>query len=391
VSVTAPRGFRAAGGSIGIKASGQPDVAVVATDDGIAVPAAAVFTSNRATAAPVNLSRAHLSRSGGRAAAIVLTSGNANAATGAGGAAAAARLCELVGDGIGVPAEQVLVCQTGLIGVPFPLAAVEGRVGPVVASMAPGPEAAAAAATAIMTTDTVRKEVVVAGGGFTVGGMAKGAAMLAPDMATMLAVLTTDARADHATVQAVLRRAVQGTFNAMSVDGCTSTNDTVILLAGGRASADPVDPVALEVAVTAACASLAEQMVADAEGATKVVSIRVIGAASDEDAHRAARRVADSLLVKCSVNGEDPYWGRVVSELGSAGADFELDRVSVSYGGVVVCRAGEAAAHDAAAVAAHMAGRRVEIVGDLGLGTGTAAVLGTDLGHGYIDENRTTS
>jgi glutamate N-acetyltransferase/amino-acid N-acetyltransferase len=214
-------------------------------------------------------------------------------------------------------------------------------------------------------------------------------AMLAPDMATMLAVLTTDARCDSATMRAILRRAVQGTFNAMSVDGCTSTNDTVILLAGGRAG--EADPGELEAAVTGACASLAEQMVADAEGATKVVSIRVIGARSDQDAHRAARRVADSLLVKCSVNGEDPYWGRVVSELGSAGVAFELDRVAVSYGGIAVCSGGEAVEHDRAAVAEHMAGRRVEIVGDLGLGDGAAAVLGTDLGYGYIDENRTTS
>ncbi|MGH9092942.1 MAG: bifunctional ornithine acetyltransferase/N-acetylglutamate synthase, partial [Acidimicrobiales bacterium] len=238
-------------------------------------------------------------------------------------------------------------------------------------------------------TDTVRKEVAVAAAGFTVGGMAKGAAMLAPDMATMLAVLTTDAAADPATVQRVLARAVVPTFNAMTVDGCTSTNDTVLLLAGGVAG--PVAEAALEAAVTEACASLAGQMAADAEGATKVARITVAGARTDGEAHRAARRVADSLLVKCSLNGADPYWGRVVSELGSAGVGFDPDLVGVAYGGMAVCVGGVAAEHDTAAVAAHMAGRHVEIACDLGLGTGSAAVLATDLGHGYIDENRTTS
>jgi glutamate N-acetyltransferase/amino-acid N-acetyltransferase len=295
----------------------------------------------------------------------------------------------VVGAGIGAAPDHVLVCQTGLIGVPFPISVVESRVAPVVGTLRGSSDGSAAAAQAIMTTDTVRKEVVIADDGFTVGGMAKGAAMLAPDMATMLAVLTTDAHSDPDTLQQILRRAVSASFNEMTVDGCTSTNDTVIVLAGGRAGS--VDPRRLEDAVTEACCSLSEQMVADAEGATKVISVKVIGARSDGEAHRAARRVADSLLVKCSVNGEDPYWGRVVSELGSAGVDFELDRVAISYGGVVVCSAGQAVGHDAAAVAAHMAGRRIDIVGDLGLGDGVAAVLGTDLGYGYIDENRTTS
>jgi glutamate N-acetyltransferase/amino-acid N-acetyltransferase len=269
------------------------------------------------------------------------------------------------------------------------MSVIESNVTPIVGTLRGDDGGGAAAAEAIMTTDTVRKEVVIAEDGFTVGGMAKGAAMLAPDMATMLAVLTTDARADPDTLQQILRRAVGGSFNEMTVDGCTSTNDTVIVLAGGRAGW--IDAVRIEKALTEACRSLCEQMVADAEGATKVVSVRVIGARSDVEAHQAARRVADSLLVKCSINGEDPYWGRVVSELGSAGVEFELDRVAVSYGGVVVCSSGEAVSHDAAAVAAHMAGRRIDIVGDLGLGNGVAAVLGTDLGPGYIDENRATS
>jgi glutamate N-acetyltransferase / amino-acid N-acetyltransferase len=389
VSVTAPRGFVAAGGWAGIKAAGEPDVAVVASDDGRAVGAAGVFTSNLAVAAPVQVSRAHLAATGGRAAAVVLTSGNANAATGAPGVAAARKLCEVVAAEVGSTAEEVLVCQTGLIGVPFPVESVAPGVGKVAAGRAPGDQAGASAATAIMTTDTVRKEVTVDAGAFTVGGMAKGAAMLAPDMATMLAVLTTDADADPATLQRVLARAVVPTFNAMTVDGCTSTNDTVLLLAGGAAG--PVGEEALGEAVTGACRSLADQMAADAEGATKVARVTVAGARSDDEAHRAARRVAGSLLVKCSLNGADPYWGRVVSELGSAGVGFDPDRVSVAYGGVAVCVGGVAADHDAAAVVAHMAGRHVEIACDLGLGSGTSAVLATDLGYGYIDENRTTS
>jgi len=394
MSVTAAEGFVAAGGSVGIKAGGAADLAVVATDDGRPVPAAGVFTANLATAAPVQVSRAHLAATGGSAAGVVLTSGNANAATGQPGVAAAERLCQLLADGVGATTEEVLVCQTGLIGVPFPLAEVDPRVAGVVASRSATEDAGVAAAEAIMTTDTVRKEAVAtgpttAGGRFTVGGMAKGAAMLAPNMATMLAVVTTDAAADADVLLRVLRAAVVPSFNAMSVDGCTSTNDTVLLLASGRAG--PVAADALEAAVTEVCTSLAGQMAADAEGATKVGHVTVTGATSDADAHRAARQVADSLLVKTSLNGEDPYWGRVVSELGSAGVPFDLDRVSVAYGGVAVCVGGVAADHDAASVAAHMAGRDIRIDCDLGLGAGSGTALFTDLGYGYIDENRTTS
>jgi glutamate N-acetyltransferase/amino-acid N-acetyltransferase len=389
VSVTSPRGFVAAGGSVGIKAAGEPDAAVVATDDAKAVPAAAVFTSNLAVAAPVQVSREHLAATGGWAAAVVLTSGNANAATGPPGVEAARRLCDVVAAEVGARAEQVLVCQTGLIGVPFPVGAVVPGLAAVAAARGPGEGAGSAAARAIMTTDTVAKEVTIDAGTFTVGGMAKGAAMLAPDMATMLAVLTTDAEVDSGTLQRVLARAVGPSFNALTVDGSTSTNDTAVLLAGGAAG--PVAGEALEEAVSEACGALAGQMAADAEGATKVARVTVTGARSDDEAHRAARKVAGSLLVKCSLNGGDPYWGRVVSELGSAGVGFDPDRVSVAYGGVPVCVEGVVADHDAAAVAAHMAGRRVEIECHLGLGRGVSAVLTTDLGYGYIDENRTTS
>jgi glutamate N-acetyltransferase / amino-acid N-acetyltransferase len=389
VSVTGPQGFVASSAAAGLKAAGADDVALVATADSRPVPAAAVFTANLAPAASVQVNRRHLADTEGRSAAVLLTAGNANAATGRAGVAAAERLCAVVGEGIGVPPAAVLVCQTGLIGIPFPLPVVEAVLPGLIERRRGGPEASRAAAGAIMTTDTVPKEVSVAGDGFAVGGLAKGAAMLCPNMATMLAVLTTDALAGPAALRRVLRDAVATSFNSMTVDGCTSTNDTVILLASGRAG--PAEPEALEAAVGEACRSLAEQMLADAEGATKVLAVCVRGALSDADAHRAARRVASSLLVKCSINGADPYWGRVVSELGTAGVDFDPDVVSISYGGVTVCRDGVAAAHDAPAVAAHMAGPRIDLVCDLGLGTATSTVLGTDLGHGYIDENRMTS
>jgi glutamate N-acetyltransferase / amino-acid N-acetyltransferase len=390
VSVTRPAGFSGAGVAAGIKASGQPDLALVCSEDGVPVPAAGVFTSNRAAAAPVQVSRFHLAATGGRAAAVVLSSGNANAATGPQGVRDATVMCERVADGIGAATEDVLVAQTGLIGIPLPIEPILGRIPALVEARSADEDGGRAAARAIMTTDTVRKEVVVEGPGFTVGGMAKGAAMLAPSMATMLAVLTTDARIEPGELYQALLAAVADSFNALTVDGCTSTNDSVIVLANGR-SGTVAPPAAVTDALSRACADLAGQMAADAEGASKVVHVVVTGAAADADAHRAARRVADSPLVKCSMNGEDPYWGRVVSELGSAGVAFELDRTDVAYGNVTVCRGGVAADHDAEAVAAYLAGRSIELRCHLGLGSGRAAVLTTDLGHGYIDENRTTS
>jgi glutamate N-acetyltransferase/amino-acid N-acetyltransferase len=213
--------------------------------------------------------------------------------------------------------------------------------------------------------------------------------MLAPNMATMLAFLTTDAAVEPGPLAELLRIAVRDSFNSMTVDGCTSTNDTVALMASGRAG--PADPNVVVDAVTEACAGLAAQLVADAEGATRIVHVRVTGARTDGEAHQAARKVADSLLVKCSLNGEDAYWGRVASDLGSAGVDFEMDRLSIAYGGVTVCRDGIAADHDAPALARHMAGPSIDLHCQLGLADGNAVVMGVDLGHGYIDENRTTS
>lgn len=388
MSVTAAAGFVAAGVHCGVKPDPTAlDLALVATDDSVAIPAAAVFTSNKATAAPVEVSRAHLAATGGRAAAVVLNSGNANAATGSIGRAHAEQMCAITGAGLGCTPEEVLVCSTGLIGIPLPLDLVATGIGPLVAARSAS--GSQAAAEAILTTDTVAKEVVVARPGLTIGGMAKGAAMLAPHMATMLAVLTTDAAIGPADLGAALAVAVDHSFNALSVDGSSSTNDTVIVLASGRGHVPR--GIVFGEALVEACADLAAQMARDAEGATKVATVRVTGAPTPEDARRAARQVAESQLFKCSLYGADPYWGRVVSELGSAGVAFDVDLVSVAYGGVVVCSGGVAAAHDADAVGRHMGGREVEIVADLGLGAAEATIVTNDLTPGYIAENMKTS
>ena len=397
MSVTAPKGFVAAGIACGIKGSGELDLALVATDDAGSVPSAGVFTANLAAAAPVIVSRSHLGTSGGYASAVVASSGNANAATGDQGVADAERMCALVGDELGVAPSGVLVCQTGLIGVPLPMAPVEAGMSALVSARATGREHARRAATAIMTTDTTCKEVVIEGTGFLVGGMAKGAAMLSPHMtlpavphATMLAVITTDARCGPSEVAASLAGAVDATFNRMTLDGCMSTNDTVFVVANGRSGTVP-ESGELERTLREACAALAGMMAQDAEGGTKVARIVVNGAASEPEAHLAARKVAQSQLVKCSLNGEDPYWGRVLSELGSAGVSIEAGRVEVAYGGIVVCRGGLGVTHDTESVRAHMRQPSLEISCDLGMGHSSATVLTCDLGHGYIDENRSTS
>jgi glutamate N-acetyltransferase/amino-acid N-acetyltransferase len=387
VSVTAPQGFRAAGVAAGIKASGDLDLSLVATDDGRPVPSAAVFTRNLVCAAPVRVSRAHLASTGGQAAAVVLNSGNANAATGEPGLTVAEEACALVAGRIGCAADEVLVCSTGLIGVPLGPDPFRSGVPQAVAALAA--DGGADAARAIMTTDTRPKEAEASAGGVTVGGMAKGAAMLAPDMATMLAVLTTDAAVDAATLQRCLQAAVDDSFNRLTVDGCTSTNDTVIVLAGGRAGA--IDEDQLTDLVRDVTFSLASQMCEDAEGATKSVQVTVSGAADDDEAATAARKVAESQLVKCSWYGQDPYWGRVLSDLGTAGVALDLDRLTIAYGGVVVSRGGVGADHDAAAVKAHMAERALDLHCDLGVGDGTWWLLTNDLTHAYVDENMGTS
>ena len=387
MSVTAAPGFVGAGVACGIKGSGDPDLSLVATEDSAPVAAAAVFTANKSTAAPVVVSRAHLAATGGRTAGVILNSGNANAATGAAGKEAAERMCAAAAAELGCAAEELLVCSTGLIGIPLPVEKIEAAAGALAAARSV--DGGADAARAILTTDTHAKEVVVRRQGLTVGGMAKGAAMLAPNMATMLAVLTTDAEVEPDRLTTMLQQAVAQSFNTLTVDGCTSTNDTVIVLANGRAGA--VDEAELQMALTAACTDLAEQMAGDAEGATKVVRVRVTGAASDAEAAAGARKIAESQLCKCSWYGQDPYWGRLVSELGSAGIEFDPDLVQVAYGGVVVAAEGIAVAHDEERVRQHMAGRHLDIAADLGIGKGSASVLTNDLTHAYVDENMGTS
>jgi glutamate N-acetyltransferase/amino-acid N-acetyltransferase len=398
MTVTAAAGFEAAGIACGIKPDGVPDLALVATGDRRPVAAAGVFTTNLATAAPVQVSREHLAD--GQASAVILNSGNANAATGEPGRRDARRMCELTARELGCAPEDVLVCSTGLIGVPLPMNSIERGIPKLAGALAADEAAGEAAADAILTTDTVRKvsrvDVWPNGRPATVTGMAKGAAMLSPAMATMLAVLTTDATVEPTTLQTALSRAVADTFNALIVDGCTSTNDTVVALAGSTAGNEPItesgaDFAALEAALEQVCADLAGQMAADAEGATKRAQITVRGARSDDDARRAARAVAASQLVQCSLNGGDPYWGRVLSELGASGAVFDPERVDISYNGITVCRSGVAADHDGNALDRVMAGSEMEITCDLNQGSDEAVVLFTDLSHAYIDENRQTS
>ena len=388
MTVTAPAGFTAAGIACGIKASGDPDLSLVATADGTPGAAAAVFTQNKMTAAPVVTTNAHLTLTSGRAAAVVLNSGCANAATGTPGVEDAQAMCAAVAGELGCAADEVLVCSTGLIGYRLPMDSILAGIPKLVAARSPegGPDAAEA----MRTTDTHRKETVVERNGFTVGGMAKGAAMLAPNMATMLAVLTTDAAVEPTELTEVLRAGVAESFNAMSVDGCTSTNDTVILLASGEAGA-PADPAAFKAAVAEACLALATQMVGDAEGHTKVVEVRVTGALSDDEARAGARKVAESQLVKCSWYGQDPYWGRIASELGTAGITFEPDKLMVRYGDLVVADGGVTAPVDQDALAAYMAQEHLQVTAHLGLGDGNARILTNDLTHAYVDENMGTS
>jgi len=399
VSVTAAKGFEAFGLASGIKPSGAPDLAMIATASRRPVVAAGVFTSNLVQAAPVQISKRHL-RSG-TATAVVLNSGNANAATGEAGRVDAQRMCELTAAAIGCATDDVLVCSTGLIGIPMPMAPVESGVPELATKLRGDASGSDAAADAILTTDTVRKTAVATvdlGHGLvgTVGGIAKGAAMLNPAMATMLAVVTTDVAIEQPALKAALELAIDRSFNQISVDGCTSTNDTVLVLASGAVKNRPLTAGgvafhAFAAALAGVCSGLAEQMVDDAEGATKRARIVVRGARSKKEARLAVRGVANSQLVQCSLYGSDPYWGRVLSELGASGARFKPEMVDISYNGVLVCHEGIAAPHDEASLAASMQRREVEIVCDLGAGTDEATILTTDLTHAYVDENMGTS
>jgi glutamate N-acetyltransferase / amino-acid N-acetyltransferase len=380
MSVTAPLGFRAAGITAGLKESGQPDVAVV-LNDGPSRAAAAVFTANRVQAAPVIWTRQVVS--GGRVRAVVLNSGGANACTGPAGFQDTHATAEHLAAAIGDSAGEIAVCSTGLIGERLPMDKLLPGVHAAVAeaSRAGG----LAAAGAIRTTDTVVKIAFRrgGGGGYTIGGMAKGAGMLAPALATMLCVLTTDADLGPAELDATLRSATGQTFDRLDTDGCMSTNDTVLLMASGAADVRP-EVGEFTRTLTEVCADLARQLQLDAEGAQKMIMIEVVGAASEADAVTAGRAVARNNLLKCAIGGEDPNWGRVLAAVGTTDAVFEPDRLNVAINGVWVCRHG-AAGDERSKV--DLTGKDVTITVDLSAGPHAAVILTTDLTAAYVHEN----
>jgi glutamate N-acetyltransferase/amino-acid N-acetyltransferase len=378
VSVTAPAGFSASGVVAGLKSSGAKDVALV-VNTGPLQAAAGVFTRNRVKAAPVLWSQQVLTA--GELHAVVLNSGGANACTGPGGFQDAHATAEHVAGLLGCGPGEVAVCSTGLIGERLPMDRLLPGITEAAKALADdgGPDAAHA----IMTTDSVAKQVHVPASGWSVGGMAKGAGMLAPSLATMLVVLTTDAVADAGTLDAALRAATAETFDRLDSDGSTSTNDTVLLLASGVSGVAP-DAAELRAAVTTACAGLAHQLLADAEGSTKDIAITVEGAASTADAVEVARAVARDNLVKCALFGSDPNWGRILAAVGMTTALFDPDRVSVGINGVEVCRDG-AGAEDRSLV--DMSGRAVAITIGLQAGAESATVLTNDLSLAYVHEN----
>ena len=384
MTITRPRGFRAVGLAAGIKPAGTHDLALI-VNDGPRDTAAAVFTANRVQAAPVLWSREAVSD--GRARAVVLNSGGANACTGPEGFADTHRTAEHLADELDIAAQDVLVCSTGLIGERLPMETLLAGVTTATQQLAEGPEADSATARAIMTTDTVPKTAeITTPSGAVVGGIAKGAGMLAPQLATMLVVLTTDADVDAEMADAALRGATRTTFDRVDSDACMSTNDTVILLASG-ASGLTLGLEELSEAVRAVSADLARQLVADAEGASHDVHVIVRSASSEDAALAVAREIARSNLVKAAIFGNDPNWGRIVSAAGcvpEAVAPFDVADLSVTVNGIEVCRAG-GAHRDRSEV--DMTPRETLIEVDLGAGDATGDIWTNDLTHDYVEEN----
>lgn len=373
-------GVTAAGIAAGLKPSGAPDLALV--DAGQVVAAAGVQTSNQVLAHPVRVTARHLED--GRARAVLLNAGNANVCTGPDGRAVAEDSAAGTAHALGCAPGDVLLCSTGVIGVPLAPQPLLGAI-PAVAA-ARSPDGGTRAARAIMTTDTVPKEaaVRVPDGGCVIGGMAKGSGMIAPGFATMLCVLTTDAALPASEYQPLLRDVADRTFGRITVDGCQSTNDAVLLLSTGTV---PVTPERFARGLTAVCAELAEAIVRDGEGATRVLHVTATGARTEADALGVARAIASSALVKTAVAGGDPNWGRVLAAMGAGPVLFDPERVDVSYGAVTVCRGGVVAAFDPAEAAAGLAGPDVELTVDLGLGMAEATVLTCDLTQEYVTIN----
>ncbi|WKD57733.1 Arginine biosynthesis bifunctional protein ArgJ [Corynebacterium capitovis DSM 44611] len=378
LGVTAPRGFIAAATTAGIKASGNPDMALV-VNTGPLFSASAVFTRNRVVASPVKATRRAVAD--GTLKAVVFNSGNANACNGAQGDADAVEEQELVAENVGIELDDVAVCSTGLIGDLLPMSKL--RAGIVELSSSLGDEGEAAAR-AIMTTDTVAKQALAARDGWSVGAMGKGVGMMAPSLATMLACLSTDAVATPETLDRALRAATAATFDTLDIDGATSTNDTVILMASGASGVTPTQED-LDAAVLEVCEDLARQMQADAEGVTKRVTITVTGTGSEAQALNAARTIGRDNLFKCAMFGSDPNWGRTLAAVGMADADMNPDKISVSFNGQPVCidSTGTPGARQV-----DLSGADVQVLVDLGTGgAGTATVRTTDLSHAYVEIN----
>ena len=387
--VTSPRGFQAAGVHAGVYSDPErKDLALVYSD--CPASAAAVYTSNRVQAAPIAVDRQHLGD--GSARAVILNSGNANACTGERGLADAGRMCELAGAPLGIEPEDVLVCSTGLIGANLPMAAIEAAVPALVQALSP--EGGGDAAEAIMTTDTFAKSCAVEleadGVTFRVGAMAKGAAMIAPNMATMLSVVTTDAAMAPAPLKEILVDAVDRTFNCITVDGDMSTNDTVILLANGlagtRADSDKLRE-RLYTGVERVCRDLAQAIARDGEGATKLIAIRVDGARTEKEARRVGLAVANSNLVKTAVFGRDPNWGRILCATGYSGVALAPDRVEVKLCGTAIYGGGAGLDIDVKELAKAMEADEIPIEIDLSMGSSTAEIFTCDLTYDYVRLN----
>jgi glutamate N-acetyltransferase/amino-acid N-acetyltransferase len=389
--VTTPRGFRAAGVSAGIKANGGLDLMLLVSD----APAqtAAVFTTNLAVAAPVVVSREHLRRSRGISRAIVVNSGCANACTGDEGLQVARDMAWETARLVNCPAEQVLVASTGVIGVALPIGLVRGALPGAFDSLDADQDHGALAARAIMTTDPFPKEsaaqIGIGGRDVTIGGMAKGSGMIEPMLATMLAFVTTDAAVPLPLLDRALREAVNETFNAITVDGECSTNDCVMLLANGAggATVDEGSYGAFVSALTAVCRELARGIVRGGEGATKLVSVVVTGAASDAEARKAAKAIANSLLVKTAIHGGDPNWGRLIAVAGRANVAFEPSRATVAIGSTVLFKDGRPYDEGAPEAAEYLKGKDLTVSVDLGVGAASSTVWTCDLSAEYVRIN----